>query len=154
MSQEQKDRWNATRRDKRAKIDGILRFPYYPTQAQTSRQAPALPPYITPPGLAYRPDVPEASRWPRIAAVYTSALAIAELAETPPVVPDPAFLNYTELAHAPWQPPAPIQGAHPDCSTMSVRRVASAVGPGRLLRLAGRGMAIRWLLVRAEPWPI
>ena len=27
-------------------------------------------------------------------------------------------------------------------------------GEGRLLRLVGRGMAIRWLLVRAEPWPI
>ena len=47
----------------------------YPNQAKGDRQAPALPPYITPPGLAYRPDVPEASRWPRIAAVYTSALA-------------------------------------------------------------------------------
>ena len=33
-----------------------------------------LTPYIAPPGLTYRPDVPEASRWPPLAAVYTSAL--------------------------------------------------------------------------------
>ena len=46
----------------------------YPNQAKGDRQVPALPPYITPPGLAYRPDVPEASRWPPLAAVYTSAL--------------------------------------------------------------------------------
>ena len=59
----------------RWEIGQKIRILQYPTQAQTSRQAPALPPYITPPGLAYRPDVPQASRWPRIAAVYTSALA-------------------------------------------------------------------------------
>ena len=33
-----------------------------------------LTPYIAPPGLTYRPDVPEASRWPPLDAVYTSAL--------------------------------------------------------------------------------
>ena len=34
------------------------------------------------------------------------------------------------------------------------RRRRQGRGKGRLLRLVGRGMAIRWLLVRAEPWPI
>ena len=54
---------------------------------------------------------------------------IAETTETPPVVSHPAFLNYTELVHALWQPPAPIQGEATQNSVMSVRRVASAVGP-------------------------
>ena len=46
----------------------------YPNQAKGDRQVPALPSYITPPGFTYRPDVPEASRWPPLVAVYTSAL--------------------------------------------------------------------------------
>ena len=54
---------------------------------------------------------------------------IAELAETPPVVSDLPYYNYTELAHALWQPPASIQEAHPLDFRLSVRRVASAVGP-------------------------
>ena len=54
---------------------------------------------------------------------------IAELAETPPVVSDHALLNYTELVHALWQPPASIQGAQYHAFRLSVRRVASAVGP-------------------------
>ena len=45
-----------------------------PNQAKGDRQIPALPSYITPPGFTYRPDVPEASRWPPLVAVYTSAL--------------------------------------------------------------------------------
>ena len=60
--------------------------------------------------------------------LYTTAY-IPETTETPPAVPHPAFLNYTELAHALWQPPAPIQGAPPHGWRLSVRRVASAVGP-------------------------
>ena len=51
------------------------------------------------------------------------------IAENPPVVSQHAFDNYTELAHALWQPPASIQEAHPHGFRLSVRRVASAVGP-------------------------
>ena len=40
-----------------------------------------------------------------------AARPIAELAEPPPVVSHHAFNNYTELAHALWQPPASIQEA-------------------------------------------
>ena len=54
---------------------------------------------------------------------------LADLAEPPPVVPVPAFYNYTELAHALWQPPASIQAAATHTLRLSVRRVASAVGP-------------------------
>ena len=55
----------------------------------------------------------------------STRLLIAELAETPPVVPHPVFNNYTELAHALWQPPASIQEAPPHTFRLSVRRVAS-----------------------------